>query len=106
MTKKQTNKKPKATENLVALPLKPLRDRVLLEPLAVEEKTAGGLFIPENAKEKPLKGKVIARGGDVTAPGSLHPGAMVLFSKYSGTEIKVAGVDYILVREEDILAAF
>lgn len=85
--------------------IKPLSDRVLIQPRAAEEKTAGGLFIPETAKEKPLEGKVIAVGpgtSDVTMEVSV--GDQVLYGKYSGTEITIDGDEYIMMRQNDILA--
>ena len=90
--------------------MKPLNDRVLVKRLESEEKTAGGLFIPDAAKEKPSKGEVIACGpGKLTdkgerVPMEVKPGDIVLFAKYAGTEIKVNGADHIIMREEDILA--
>jgi chaperonin GroES len=90
--------------------MKPLNDRVLVKRLESEEKTAGGLFIPDAAKEKPSKGEVIACGpGKLNEKGEraamcVKPGDVVLFAKYAGTEIKVNGVDHIIMREDDILA--
>lgn len=90
--------------------LQPLNDRVLVKRLESEEKTAGGLFIPDAAKEKPSKGEVIACGpGKLNDKGErvameVKPGDIVLFAKYAGTEIKVNGADHIIMREEDILA--
>lgn len=90
--------------------LKPLNDRVLVKRLESEEKTAGGLFIPDTAKEKPSRGQVIAVGpGKVDEAGkripmSVAPGNEVLFNKYAGTEVKLDGVDHLVMREEDILA--
>ncbi|MBO6001981.1 MAG: co-chaperone GroES [Mailhella sp.] len=90
--------------------MKPLNDRVLVKRLESEEKTAGGLFIPDAAKEKPSKGEVIACGpGKLNDKGeraamAVKPGDVVLFAKYAGTEIKVNGVDHIIMREDDILA--
>ena len=90
--------------------MKPLNDRVLVKRLEPEEKTAGGLFIPDAAKEKPSKGEVIACGpGKLNDKGErvameVKPGDIVLFAKYAGTEIKVNGADHIIMREEDILA--
>lgn len=90
--------------------LKPLNDRVLVKRLESEEKTAGGLFIPDTAKEKPSRGQVIAVGpGKVDETGkripmSVAPGNEVLFNKYAGTEVKLDGVDHLVMREEDILA--
>ena len=89
--------------------IQPLGDRVLIEPLEAEEKTASGIIIPDSAKEKQQKGKVIAVGkGRFDENGKLLPLEVkvndeVLFGRYSGTEIKIAGVDYLIVKEEDIL---
>lgn len=90
--------------------LKPLNDRVLVKRLESEEKTAGGLYIPDTAKEKPSKGEVMAVGpGKVAENGSriemaVKKGDQVLFNKYAGTEIKLDGVEHLVMREEDILA--
>ena len=90
--------------------LQPLNDRILVKRLASEEKTAGGLYIPDTAKEKPCKGQVIAAGpGKVDEKGeriavSVKKGDMVLFNKYAGTEVKLDGEDHLVLREEDILA--
>jgi len=90
--------------------VKPLADRVLVRPLDAEEKTAGGLFIPDNAKEKPQKGEVAAVGpGKIAENGAkiemtLKAGDKVLYGKYSGTEITVDGVDYLILKESDVLA--
>lgn len=89
---------------------KPLNDRVLVKRLETEEKTAGGLYIPDTAKEKPSKGQIIAVGpGKADDKGSrvalqVKPGDLVLFNKYAGTEIKLDGVDHLVMREDDILA--
>ena len=90
--------------------LKPLNDRVLVKRLESEEKTAGGLYIPDTAKEKPSKGQVVAVGpGKIAENGSrvamaVKKGDEVLFNKYAGTEIKLDGVYHLVMREEDILA--
>jgi chaperonin GroES len=85
--------------------LKPLADRVVIEPLEAEVKTAGGLFIPDNAKEKPQKGKVVAAGpGKKDEKMELKVGDVVLYGKYAGTEVKVDGTTYLIVRESDVLA--
>ena len=88
---------------------RPLHDRVLIEVLDSEEKTAGGIIIPDTAKEKPQEGEVVAVGpgkrldnGSVQEMG-LKKGDKILFSKYGGTEVKVDGEDYIIMREDDIL---
>ena len=90
--------------------VKPLEDRIILKPMEAEEKTAGGIIIPDNATEKPQKGEVIAVGpGKVTDKGqkievSLKKGDKVLYGKYSGTEVTIDGQDYLIVRESDVLA--
>lgn len=89
--------------------IRPLQDRVIVRRLAEEEKTKGGIIIPDTAKEKPQEGKVIAVGkGKVTEEGKLIPldvkaGDKILFGKYSGTEIKIEGEEHLIMREEDIL---
>lgn len=83
----------------------PLHDRVIVEPAAAEEKTAGGIIIPDSAKEKPQKGVVIAAGpGKKDEPMSVKSGDTVLYGKYAGTEISLEGNDYLIMRESDILA--
>ena len=90
--------------------VKPLSDRVLVKPLGAEEKTAGGIIIPDNAKEKPQKGEVVAVGpGKVSENGQkvameLKKGDTVLYGKYSGTEVTVDGTEYLILRESDVLA--
>ena len=90
--------------------LKPLNDRVLVKRLESEEKTAGGLYIPDTAKEKPSKGEVVAVGPGKTADDgkviamAVKAGDQVLFNKYAGTEIKLDGVEHLVMREDDILA--
>lgn len=90
--------------------VKPLADRVLVEALEAAEKTAGGIYIPDNAKEKPQKGKVIAAGpGKASDTGSIvkmevKVGDVILYGKYSGTEVTVEGKEYLIMRESDILA--
>ena len=90
--------------------LKPLADRVIVKPLEAEEKTAGGLIIPDTAKEKPQEGKVIAVGsGVVDEKGKrialeVKVNDRVLFGKYSGNEIIIDGVEHLIMREDDILA--
>jgi chaperonin GroES len=92
--------------------IKPLEDRVILKPMEAETKTSGGIIIPDNAKEKPQKGEVIAVGpGKVSDKGqkipmTLKQGDKVLYGKYSGTEVTVDGTDYLIVRESDVLAVF
>ena len=85
--------------------VKPLADRVLVEPAAAEQKTAGGIIIPDTAKEKPQKGTVVAVGsGKKDEPMTVKVGDQVLYGKYSGTELNVEGKDYLIMRESDILA--
>ena len=85
--------------------LKPLADRVLVQPAAAEEKTASGIIIPDTAKEKPQKGIVMAVGtGKKDEPMTVKVGDTVLYGKYSGTEISVEGKDYLMMRESDIFA--
>ncbi|HEV2355547.1 MAG TPA: co-chaperone GroES [Puia sp.] len=83
----------------------PLHDRVIIKPAPAEEKTAGGIIIPDTAKEKPQRGKVVAAGpGKKDEPVTVRKGDTVLYGKYSGTEIKLDGEDLLIVRESDILA--
>ncbi len=83
----------------------PIADRVIVEAAAAEEKTAGGLIIPDTAKEKPQKGKVIAVGaGKKDEPMTVKVGDEVLYGKYAGTEVTVDGKDYLIMRESDIFA--
>ena len=85
--------------------IKPLADRVLVQPAAAEEKTASGLYIPDSAKEKPQKGTVIAVGnGKKDEPLTVKVGDTVLYGKYSGTELSVEGKDFLIMRESDIFA--
>lgn len=85
--------------------IKPLADRVLVEAAAAEEKTASGIIIPDTAKEKPQRGKVVAVGsGKKDEPLTVKEGDEVLYGKYAGTEITIEGVDYLIMRESDILA--
>jgi chaperonin GroES len=92
--------------------VRPLHDRILVRRMAEEEKTAGGLFIPDTAKEKPQRGEIVATGkGRVTEDGKILPlevksGDTILFGKYSGTELKLNGEEYLMMREEDILGVF
>ena len=89
--------------------IRPLQDRVIVQRVESEDKTASGLYIPDAAKEKPQQGKVIAVGkGKVREDGSLSPldlksGDRVLFGKYAGTEIKIENNDFLILREDDIL---
>ena len=85
--------------------IKPLADRVLVEPIEAETKTASGIIIPDNAKEKPQKGKIMAVGkGTKDNPMTVKVGDLVLYGKYSGTELKLEGKDYLIMSEKDILA--
>lgn len=85
--------------------IKPLADRVLIQPEAAEETTASGIIIPDTAKEKPQRGKVVAVGkGKITEPMTVKEGDIVLYGKYSGQELQVDGIDYLMMRESDILA--
>jgi chaperonin GroES len=90
--------------------VKPMEDRVVVKPMDAEQKTAGGIIIPDNAKEKPQKGEVIAVGpGKVNDKGqkiemTLKKGDKILYGKYSGSEITVDGKEYLIVRESDVLA--
>lgn len=90
--------------------IRPLHDRILVKRLQEQEKTAGGLYIPDTAKEKPVEAKVIAVGnGKIMDDGSLRKpevkvGDKVLFSKYSGSEVKIDGEEHLIMREEDLLA--
>ena len=94
----------------MGLSLKPLSDRVVVEPAAAEEKSSGGIILPDTAQEKPQQGTVVATGpGKVSDSGTLvgmsvKDGDKILYGKYSGTEVNVAGTDYIIMRESDILA--
>jgi len=89
--------------------LRPLQDRIIVKRVEEETMTAGGIFIPETAKEKPMKGEIVAVGhGKKTEDGKVIPidvkvGEKVLFGKYAGTEIKIEGEEYLIMREDDIL---
>lgn len=85
--------------------IKPLADRVVVQAAAAEEKTASGIIIPDTAKEKPQKGKIVAVGnGKPEEPMTVKVGDTVLYGKYAGTEINVEGNDYLIMRESDIFA--
>jgi chaperonin GroES len=90
--------------------LKPLSDRVVIEPLEADDRTSGGIYLPDTAKEKPQMGKIVAVGpGKVSETGEKIPmevkaGDKVLYGKYSGTDVTVEGKDYLIVRESDVLA--
>ena len=89
--------------------IKPLRDRVIVQRIEEEEKTVGGIIIPDSAKEKPIEGKVMAVGdGKILDDGKVPPlnvkvGDKILFGKYAGTEVKLDGEEYLIMREDDIL---
>jgi chaperonin GroES len=89
--------------------IRPLQDRIIVKRVAEEEKTKGGIVIPDTAKEKPIEGKVIAAGnGKVLEDGKVRPldikaGDRVLFAKFAGSEIKIDGEEHLIMREEDIL---
>ena len=83
----------------------PLHDRVIVKPAPAEEKTAGGIIIPDTAKEKPQRGTVVAAGpGKKDEPMTVKNGDTILYGKYAGTEISLEGQDYLIMRESDILA--
>lgn len=92
------------------LNLKPLGDRIILEPIPQEDQTKGGVFLPDTAKEKPQRGRVVAVGnGKTTDDGKkismeVQVGNEVLYGKYSGTEVKIEGVEYLILSEKDVLA--
>ncbi len=89
----------------MSISIKPLADRVLIEPMAVETKTVSGIIIPESAKEKPQKGIVIAVGkGTKDQPMTVKKGDAVLYAKYAGTDLNIEGKDYLILRESEILA--
>ena len=89
---------------------RPLHDRILATRIEAEAKTAGGIVIPDTAKEKPIEGKVVAVGsGRILEDGTIRPldlkaGDRILFGKYAGTEVKLSGEEYLILREEDVLA--
>jgi len=88
----------------MALNIKPLSDRVIVEPAAAETQTASGIIIPDTAKEKPQKGTVLAVGnGKKDEPMTVKVGDRVLYGKYAGSELKLDGKDYLIVRESDLL---
>jgi chaperonin GroES len=90
--------------------IKPLQDRLVVKRIEEEEKTKGGIIIPDSAKEKPQEGRVVAIGDGKTlesgqkAPLTVKPGDKILFGKYSGTEIKIDGEEHLILREDDVLA--
>jgi len=90
----------------MSIKLKPLGDRILVESLPAEEKV-GGIYIPDTAQEKPQKGKVVAVGpGNKENPVTLKVGEQILYGKYSGTEIKYEGNEYLIMKESDVLAKY
>jgi len=97
-------------ENAKKYSIDPLDDRVLVKRIEAEEKTAGGIVLPDTAKEKPQKGEIVATGpgkmleNGQRAPMSVKAGDKVLFGKYSGSEVKISGEEYLIMRESDILA--
>lgn len=90
--------------------LKPLHDRIIVEAAAKEEKTSGGIILPDAAQEKPLRGTVLAVGpgkrldSGALAPVDVKEGDTIIYGKYAGTEVTVSGIDYIILRAEDVLA--
>jgi chaperonin GroES len=92
--------------------LRPLHDRVLVRRLDSEEKTTGGIIIPDSAQEKPMEGEVVATGpgarteGGSVIPMDVQPGDRILFGKWSGTEVKVEGEDFVIMKESDIMGVF
>lgn len=89
----------------MSINIRPLADRVLIEPAAAETTTASGIIIPDNAQEKPQRGTVVAVGpGKKDEPTTVKVGDTVLYGKYSGTDLNLDGVDYMIMRETDILA--
>lgn len=96
----------------MSLKFKPLFDKVLVERIEAEEKTAGGIIIPDTAKEKPMQGKVIAVGAGIRnekgeiVPMTVKTGDTVLFGKWSGNEVKIDGKDYLVIKESDIVGIF
>ena len=100
--KTEINHKQKQNKTMA---VKPLSDRVLVKPNPAEEKTAGGLFIPDTAKEKPLMGKVIAAGpGTADVKMEVKVGDVVMYGKYAGTELNYEGEDYLVMKQSDIIA--
>ncbi|MCE2686537.1 MAG: co-chaperone GroES [Cryomorphaceae bacterium] len=91
----------------MSVKFKPLADRVLVEPAPAEQKTASGIIIPDTAKEKPLRGTVIAAGsGKKDEPMSVKVGDSILYGQYAGTEIKIDGNTFLIMRESDIYGIF
>jgi chaperonin GroES len=98
-----------SNDSASASKIRPLQDRIIVQRLESEEKTSSGLYIPDSAKEKPQQGRVIAVGkGKVRDDGAIQPldlsvGEKILFGKYAGTEIKIDGTEYLIMREDDVL---
>ena len=91
----------------MTIKFKPLADRVIIEPVAAEQKTASGIFIPDTAKEKPLQGTIMAVGlAKKDEPMTLKKGDSVLYGQYAGTEIKIEGKNYLIMRESDVYGIF
>ena len=107
---KKTNTTMAKVKNAAKLSITPLHDRVIVQPAAAEEKSAGGIIIPDTAKEKPVEGTVVAAGsGKVSDDGKpvkmeVKVGDKVLYGKYSGTEVTIDGEEYLIMRESDIFA--
>jgi chaperonin GroES len=105
--RRRPKRRKKETKNkkILIMAIKPLADRVLIEPAAAEEKTIGGIIIPDTAKEKPLQGKVVATGnGTKDEEMVVKEGDTVLYGKYAGTELEYDGKKYLVMRQSDILA--
>lgn len=105
--RRKPKRRKKGTKNkkILIMAIKPLADRVLIEPAAAEEKTIGGIIIPDTAKEKPLQGKVVATGnGTKDEEMVVKEGDTVLYGKYAGTELEYDGKKYLVMRQSDILA--
>ena len=105
--RRRPKRREKETKNkkILIMAIKPLADRVLIEPAAAEEKTIGGIIIPDTAKEKPLQGKVVATGnGTKDEEMVVKEGDTVLYGKYAGTELEYDGKKYLVMRQSDILA--
>lgn len=94
----------------MSIKLQPLYDKIIVKRLEAEERTAGGIIIPDSAKEKPIEGKIVAVGTGSrdsegkTIPLTVKEGDVVLFAKWGGTEIKIDGVEYLIMKESDVLA--
>ena len=105
--RRRPKRRKKGTKNkkILIMAIKPLADRVLIEPAAAEEKTIGGIIIPDTAKEKPLQGKVVATGNGTKGEEMVvKEGDTVLYGKYAGTELEYDGKKYLVMRQSDILA--